>query len=636
MANDVIRILPIGAEVQPGGGTHFRVWAPASPTAAVELYSATGTRERCTPLQAEKEGYFAGLVPEAAAGALYKIKLATGSFPDPASRFQPEGPHGPSQIVAATGFTWTDQGWRGAPPQGQVIYELHLGTFTREGTWRAAMAQLPELKDLGITMVEIMPIADFPGQFGWGYDGVNMFAPCRLYGPPDDVRAFVDRAHALGLMVILDVVYNHLGPDGNYLRQFSPDYFSTAHANEWGEALNFDREPLRPPREYFVSNARYWIAEYHFDGLRLDATQQIFDDSPRHLVAEIAEAARAAAGERTIYLVAENERQEALQVRAPNAGGFGLDGIWNDDWHHSAQVAAGGRNEAYYRDYQGTARELLAALKHGFLYQGQWYSWQRQRRGTPSLDLAPHQFVIFLQNHDQVSNSMHGHRVHELASPGVYRALTALTLLAPQTPMLFQGQEFAASTPFLYFADHQPELAALVRKGRHQFLRQFPSTDNPEAAAQLADPASRATFAACILDLEERTKHRAAYQLHRDLLRLRRDDRTIANPARFDGAVLNDRALVLRYFSATGDDRLLLVNLGPDLHFTPCPEPLLAPIASAGWRVLWTTEDVAYGGHAIAPPDTDAGWLIPGPAAVLLAPDHERRQPIHAKLSEKD
>jgi maltooligosyltrehalose trehalohydrolase len=636
MADNVKRFLPVGAEVQPGGGVHFRVWAPASPTAAVELIGAPGRPERIIPLQAEKDGYFSGLIPDLSPGVLYKFRLASGSYPDPASRYQPDGPHGPSQVVSAAGFAWTDRAWRGRPPQGHVIYELHLGTFTPAGTWRAAMAELAELKDLGVTMIEVMPIAEFPGRFGWGYDGVLLFAPSRLYGTPDDVRAYVDRAHELGLMVILDVVYNHLGPDGNYLKQFSPDYFSQVHPNEWGDALNFDREPMGPPRELFVSNARYWIAEFHFDGLRLDATQQIYDDSPQHLVAEAVAAARLAAGDRTVYFVAENERQESRQVRPPDAGGYGLDAIWNDDWHHSAQVAGGGRGEAYYRDYQGTARELLAALKYGFLYQGQWYSWQCQRRGTPSLDLVPHQFVVFLQNHDQVANSMHGHRLHQLAGPGVWRTLTAVTLLAPQTPMLFQGQEFAASAPFLYFADHQPELAVLVRKGRHQFLRQFPSTDSPESAAELADPASPATFERCKLNFEERGAHRAAYQLHRDLLRLRREDATIATPVRFDGAVINDRAFLVRWFSAQGDDRLLLVNLGADLHFTPCPEPLLAPIDGAGWRILWSSEAVAYGGHGLTLPDTDAGWLIPGPAAVLLAPDHEHRQPAHAKLSEKD
>lgn len=636
MTENVKRFLPIGAEVQPGGAVHFRVWAPASPTVAVEFVAAPGQPQRVVPLQAEKDGYYSGLIPEVPVGSLYRYRLASGSFPDPASRFQPDGPHGPSQIVSAAGFAWSDRDWRGRPPQNQVIYELHLGTFTPEGTWGAAQAQLPELKDLGVTMIEIMPIAEFPGRFGWGYDGVQLYAPTRLYGSPDDARAFVDRAHQLGLMVILDVVYNHLGPDGNYLRQFSPDYFSQKHANEWGEALNFDSAPSGPPREYFISNARYWISEFHFDGLRLDATQQIFDDSPRHLVADIAAAARAAAGDRTIFLVAENERQEAVQVRSPQAGGLGLDAIWNDDWHHSVTVAGTGRGEAYYRDYQGSARELLAAMKHGFLYQGQWYTWQRQRRGTSSLDLAPHQFVIFLENHDQVSNSMHGHRPRELASPGIWRTLTAATLLAPQTPMLFQGQEFASSAPFLYFADHHPELAGLVRKGRHQFLCQFPSTAQPGHADQLADPASPATFERCKLDLREREKHREAYQLHRDLLRLRREDPVLGAPGHFDGAVLNDRAFLLRWFSKRHGDRLLLVNLGPDLHFTPSPEPLLAPPAGAGWRVLWHSESVAYGGHGIAPPDTDAGWLIPGHAAVFLVPDDEHRQPIHAKLSEKD
>ena len=635
MAEQIKRFLPIGAEAQPGGATHFRVWAPASPTAAVELPAGNGRPTRTVPLQAEPGGYFSGLVPDAPPGTRYRFRLAAGSFPDPASRWQPEGPHGVSEVVSASGFSWTDQAWRGLPPERQVIYELHLGTFTRPGTWPAATAELAELRDLGITMIEVMPIAEFPGKFGWGYDGVNLFAPSHLYGPPDDVRAFVNRAHELGLMVILDVVYNHFGPDGNYLRQFSPDYFSKVHPNEWGDALNFDHEPSAPPREFFISNARYWIAEFHFDGLRFDATQQIFDSSPRHVLADIAAAARAAGGDRTIYLVAENERQEAFQVRPPEAGGMGLDAIWNDDWHHAARVAGGGRGEAYFRDYRGTARELLAALKHGFLYQGQWYSWQRQRRGTPALDLAPHHFVIFLQNHDQVANSMHGHRLHDFAAPGVWRALTAVTLLAPQTPMLFQGQEFASSAPFLYFADHHPDLAALVRQGRHQFLCQFPSTAAEAGTAELADPADPATFAHCKLDFSERTTHRAAYQLHRDLLRLRREDPALAAPARFDGAVLGEQAFVLRYFSADGD-RLLLVNLGADLHFTPNPEPLLAPPAGAGWHVLWTSEALAYGGHGIAPPDTDAGWLVPGHATVLLAPDHEHRQPIRAKLSEKD
>src|SRR3954471_876334 len=310
------RKLPIGAEVQTGGGAHFRVWAPESKTVSIEVYNpgssqAAGTFE----LEVEATGYFSGFVEEATAGSLYKIRLASGSFPDPVSRFQPDGPHGPSQVIDFRAFKWSDQEWKGIPTEQLVIYELHLGTFTQEGTWQAAIAQLPELQRIGIRAVEIMPIADFCGKFGWGYDGVDLFAPCRLYGTPDDARAFINRAHELGLMVILDVVYNHLGPDGNYIGQFSKDYFSSNYSCEWGEALNFDGKSSKPVREFFISNARYWIEEFHFDGLRLDATQQIFDVSKPHILAEITRAARLAAKNRNIYIVGENEPQHTRLVR---------------------------------------------------------------------------------------------------------------------------------------------------------------------------------------------------------------------------------------------------------------------------------------------------------------------------------
>jgi maltooligosyltrehalose trehalohydrolase len=635
MTPDVIRQLPIGAEVQPAGGAHFRVWAPAAPVVAVEFLSADGRLEQSVPLQNEGNGYHAGLAADARGGLLYQLRLENGAYPDPASRFQPNGPHGPSQIVAPATFAWSDQEWRGPQPRGQVIYELHLGTFTREGTWRAAMAELPELKTLGVTLIEIMPIADFPGEFGWGYDGVNLFAPCRLYGTPDDARAFINRAHELGLSVILDVVYNHFGPNGNYLRHFSPAYFSSRHWNEWGEALNFDGPDAAGPREFFVSNARYWISEFHFDGLRFDATQQIYDDSPRHLLGEISAAARGAAGPRRIYLVAENETQTAVLVRPPTMGGQGLDALWNDDWHHSAMVAATGRSEAYYTDYRGSAQEFVSACKHGFLYQGQWYHWQEQRRGQPALDLDPHQLVVFLQNHDQVANALHGLRVHQLASPGITRALTALTLLAPQTPMLFQGQEFAASAPFLYFVDHPGELNVLVRDGRAKFLQQFRSIAAPESVALLPDPTDRQTFLRCKLDFAERRTNRAAWQLHADLLRLRREDPTLAGPVWLDGAVLGEHAFVLRYFSPEADDRLILVNLGADLRYAPAPEPLLAPPAARGWRLLWSSESPAYGGQGTPALETAAGWFLPGHATFVLTPD-ENRKLLRPKLSEKD
>ncbi|HEX2862254.1 MAG TPA: alpha-amylase family glycosyl hydrolase, partial [Lacunisphaera sp.] len=437
------RNFPIGAE--PGkSGVHFRVWAPKSRTVAVEFERRLIGNGAPVPLAAEPGGYFSGWVEGAAVGDRYRFRLDHGMFPDPASRLQPEGPHGPSEVVSSQ-FAWTDQAWRGRPVRELVIYEMHLGTFTPEGTWHAAAEQLPKLVELGITAIEIMPIAEMPGKFGWGYDGVNLFAPTRLYGQPDDVRRFIDRAHQLGLMVILDVVYNHLGPDGNYLSQFSGNYFSTKQS-EWGAALNFDGADAGPVREFFITNAAYWIAEYHFDGLRLDATHQIFDQSKDHILAEIADAARAAASHRQIYIVAENEAQRAVHVRPRADGGYGLDAIWNDDFHHSAMVAATGKAECYYLDYRGAPQEFISAAKYGFLFQGSWYDWQQQRRGTAALDLKPHNFVVCLQNHDQLANTLQGLRLHQLTSPGRFRALTALLLLQPSTPLLFQGQEFCASS----------------------------------------------------------------------------------------------------------------------------------------------------------------------------------------------
>jgi maltooligosyltrehalose trehalohydrolase len=628
------RVLPIGAELTPSGGVDFRVWAPRSRTVAVESFRENAAPETIAELEDEGGGYFSGNVPTAGAGLRYRFKLDHGSFPDPASRFQPEGPHGPSEVVDSS-FAWTDRNWRGRAPTERVVYELHLGTFTPEGTWAAAAEQLPELARIGITVLEIMPIAEFPGEFGWGYDGVDLFAPTRLYGSPADAKAFVNRAHELGLMVILDVVYNHVGPDGNFLREYSDHYFSDRYANEWGEPLNFDGEHSGPVREFFITNARYWIREYHFDGLRLDATQQIFDASPSHILGEIGDAIRAESAGRLTFIVGENESQQAKLVRDRKAGGHGLDALWNDDFHHAAMVAATGRAEAYYSGFRGSAQEFVSSAKHGYLYQGQWYRWQERRRGAPALDLAPHQFVNFLENHDQVANSLRGERLHQRSSPARARALTALLLLSPQIPMLFQGQEFAASAPFLYFADHKGELGKQVRAGRRKFLEQFPSIAAPEASKTLADPCDAKTFARCKLSFEERNTHRETYRMHEELLRLRRDEPAIRSPVRFDGATLSERAFVLRYFSADGRDRLLVVNLGNDLWLEPAPEPLLAPIEGHGWRIQWSSESPAYGGNGTGPLETKANWMIPGESAVLLAP-HENRDPPSAILSEEN
>lgn len=623
----LVRRMPVGAEVH-AAVVHFRVWAPQARQVSVVMLDDAQAEE--TPLRAEGLGYFSGESRRAQVGGLYQFRLDQGhQYPDPASRFQPQGPHGPSQVVDPAQFPWTDHAWKGVSSEGQVIYEMHVGTFTSEGTWAAAARELGELARTGITLLEVMPVADFPGRFGWGYDGVNLFAPTRLYGGPDDFRRFVDQAHAAGLGVILDVVYNHLGPDGNYLKAFSPDYFTDRHSNEWGEALNFDGPNSEPVREFFLANAAHWIDEYHLDGLRLDATQQIFDSSNDHILAALGRRVRQAARGRSTFVVAENERQEARLVRPAEQGGYGLDAMWNDDFHHSARVALTGKNPAYYSDHLGTPQEFISALKWGFLYQGQHYSWQKKPRGHASLDLPPHRLVAFLENHDQVANSADGRRCRWLTHPGRYRALTALLLLGPQTPMLFQGQEFGSSKPFLFFADHKPELAQLVAQGRRKFLSQFPNL-SAETDVTLLDPADPATFERCRLDFAERERHPDIYALHRDLLTLRRQDPVFGRPRHrgLDGAVLGSEAFVIRFFAPEPqEDRLLLVNLGRELHLRPAPEPLLAPPESCSWRELWSSDEPRYGGAGSTPVDTGENWRVPGEAAVVLT---SVREPLPA------
>jgi maltooligosyltrehalose trehalohydrolase len=611
----------VGAEPSAGRGVHFRVWAPDHNRVQLVLESGPGS-----PFEMElvrEAGYFVGFAAHAAAGTRYRYRVdGAGPFPDPASRFQPDGPHGASEVIDPIAFPWTDAGWSGVSLEGQVVYEVHIGTFTDQGTWEAAGRQLPELAESGISLVEVMPIADFPGRFGWGYDGVNLFAPTWLYGRPEDMRRFVDQAHAHGIGVLLDVVYNHLGPEGNYLTEFSPDYFTKAYQNEWGEAINFDGRNSAHVREFFTANAEYWIREFHLDGLRIDATQQIFDSSREHVLAQIARAARAAAAGRKIVLIAENEPQITKVVRTPERGGYGLDALWNDDFHHSAMVAMTGRNEAYYTDYLGSPQEFISAVKYGYLYQGQRYKWQKKRRGSPSTGLTAPQFVNYIQNHDQVANSTRGLRVQKLTSPGRYRAMTALLLLAPNTPMLFQGQEFASSKPFYYFADHTPELAKTILEGRARFLSQFRSLALPEMRESLLDPGNPTTFQKCKLDFAEREHHAGYYALHKDLIRMRREDPVFQMQGRngLDGAVLGQEAFVLRYFGGDGDDRLLLVNLGRDLHLDPAPEPLLAPPEGREWTLAWSTEEIRYGGSGTFAPDTEENWRLAGQAAMVMRP----------------
>ena len=499
---------------------------------------------------------------------------------------------------------------------------MHVGTFTPEGTWRAAAEKLHLLRDDGITLVEMMPIADFPGRFGWGYDGVNLYAPCHLYGTPDDLRSFIDRAHSLGLGVILDVVYNHFGPDGNYLGEFSDHYTSKGPANEWGDCINFDGEECGPVREFFITNGRYWIDEFHFDGFRFDAVQSIHDSSNEYIIGAIGRAARETAGDRPIVLIAENERQETKCIKPRAEGGDDLDALWNDDWHHTAMVAVTGNREAYYTDYLGTPQEFISAAKYGFLFQGQPYTWQEAERGYPTLGAPPKAFVCFVENHDQVANTIFGERVRFLTSPGRYRALIGLLLLGPWTPLLFQGQEFGASAAFRYFSDIGDEdLKEAIRKGRFKFLAQFPSVAEPGVQARLPIPAHESTFEGCKLDWDDRYRNPQLYMLHRDLIRLRHDDPRFAElkPRGVDGAVLGEHAFALRYFGEhPAHERLLIVNFGQQELFSPAPEPLLAPPAGHEWQILWTSESAEYGGTGLRRVVNDNGWTIFAEATVAL------------------
>ena len=618
------RRFPIGAELISENQTDFRVWAPKAREVDVIFEDAPQAESRFFSLTAEPNGYFSGTA-NIGAGTRYRFRVndAADFYPDPASRFQPDGPHGPSCIVNPTIFRWSDASWPGLRLQGQIFYEMHIGTFTREGTWRAAAEQLPELARVGITVIEVMPVAEFPGRFGWGYDGVDFFAPSHLYGTPDDLRIFIDRAHSLGLGVILDVVYNHFGPDGNYLGVFSDDYLLRGKGHEWGDVINFDGSNSGPVREFFITNGRYWIEEFHFDGFRFDATHAIHDQSEEYIIAAVGRAARDAAGSRSIILVAENDLQEARVTRPQEEGGVGLDGMWNDDFHHSAIVGLTGQNVGYFSDYSGSPQEFVSAAKHGFLYQGQSLSWRKMLRGTPAFAIPAEAFVCFIENHDQIANTGPGNRPRFQTSHGRYRAMTALLLLGPWTPLLFQGEEFGASSPFLFFADvGDAAVRDSIRRGRAELLAPFLSLSKKEALTSLVAPDDREAFSRCKLDFSEREKNHELYDLHIDLLKLRREDSRfcLQSVGGIDGAVLGPESLVLRYFSDQKEDRLLFVNLGHSRILRPASEPLLAPPPGCKWEILWSSDSSRYGGAdgvtTVAPEE----WSLPAESTVALQP----------------
>lgn len=612
------RRFPIGAECQPEDGAHFRIWAPNAHQLSLILNHHSAS---AIPLQPEENGYWSLFHPTALAGDRYQFQINddTRLYPAPASHYQPEGPHAASCIVNPDLFTCTDSGWRGIPSGRHVLYEMHIGTFTQEGTYQAAASELKELARLGVTTIELMPVAEFDGAFGWGYDVVGFFAPYHCYGTPDDFRGFVNEAHVQGIAVILDVIYNHVGPSGAYFSVFSDHYYSERYSSDWGAAINFDGPESTAVREYFVANVCDWIETFHLDGLRFDATHFIYDDSPMHIIAEMISAARKVAAHRTLYFIGENESQQAYATAPVDQGGYGLDAVWNDDFHHSANVAIRGKREAYFHDYKGTVQELISLIKWGYLYQGQYYAWQEKVRGTPVLGKAASCFISFLQNHDQVANSGFGKRLHQHVHPGDMRAMTALLLLAPQTPLLFQGQEFRASAPFLFFADHEPALAASVESGRTEFLSQFPSLQSPLSLAYIHRPETRKTFERCKLDFSEREHHAAIYQLHHELLALRREDPVFSDPYNVDGAVISVSAFLLRFFATSTEmDRLFIINLGGDLWCESLAEPLLAPPAGCHWQLMWSSEHPKYGGEGIHGIDLSQSFVISGHSAQVF------------------
>ncbi|HEY2341626.1 MAG TPA: alpha-amylase family glycosyl hydrolase, partial [Chthoniobacteraceae bacterium] len=402
--------LPQGAEITPDG-VRYRVWAPACRRIEVEIQTPDGRQKRFVALEPREDGYFQGSDPEGRAGDLYQYRLdERRSRPDPSSRWQPRGVHGPSMVIDPAVYEWRDQGFRRRSVRDLVIYEIHVGAFTEEGTFRSAIPRLPHLRALGVTALEIMPIAEFPGERNWGYDGVSLFAPSRAYGHPDDLRALVDAAHAEGLTVILDVVYNHFGPEGNYLGEYIGAYFDESRKTPWGGAIRYDSPDFRPLRALIVANVEYWMREFHIDGFRLDATHAVLDASPRHLFAEVNAAIHTHGG----FSIAEDSRNDSWVLCSEEQGGAGFDGVWADDFHHSLRVGQTHENESYLGDFNGSAKELVDALRHGWIYRGQYSPRKGANRGTECRHLAPEKFIHCISNHDQIGNRALGDRFSDV------------------------------------------------------------------------------------------------------------------------------------------------------------------------------------------------------------------------------
>jgi maltooligosyltrehalose trehalohydrolase len=537
-------------------------------------------------------------------GVRYRYRInGKDIFPDVASRYQPQGVHGPSEVVDTSAFGWTDQGWKGIHLRDVVVYELHVGTFTPEGTFEGVRNRLGELRDLGVTAVELMPLADLPGQRNWGYDGVCLFAPARCYGHPDDLRRLVDAAHVEGLAVFLDVVYNHLGPDGNYLGAFSPYYFTERRQTPWGPAVNFDGEYSRSVRDFFVENALCWLHEFHFDGLRLDATHAIADDSPQHFLAELSRRVHEsfASSGRQPLLIAEDSRNLARMMRPLSEDGWGMDGVWADDLHHQIRRALAGDRDGYFQDYSGTADDIAATVRHGWFYCGQKSAFLGRPRGSDPAGLAPEQFIVCIQNHDQIGNRAFGDRLHHKVDLAAYRAASALLLCCPQTPLLFMGQEWAASSPFQFFTDHQEGLGKLVTEGRRHEFKRFEAFANPQIRETIPDPQAIDTYLNSQLKWEERKKnpHASTLAFYQALLGLRRTEPALRSREAAQVEAAGRTALLMRrpvngLPGGQEADLLLVVQWsgGGAIHLDETP--LAALDTGLEWRLLLSTENPQF------------------------------------------
>jgi malto-oligosyltrehalose trehalohydrolase len=587
-----------GGRLLDDGSVRFRLWAPAHERVAVDCDG----QER--ELVRQAEGWHELITRSARAGSRYRFRLSDGTVvPDPASCFQPEDVEGPSEIIDHRSFRWKHPEWNGRPWHSAVVYELHVGTFTQEGTFAAAMERLPYLAALGITAVQLMPVGDFPGRRNWGYDGVLPYAPDSTYGRPDELRRLIDAAHGLGLMVLLDVVYNHFGPEGNYIGQYAPQFFTQRHSTPWGAAINFDGRDSRPVRDFFIDNAVYWLSEFRFDGLRLDAVHHLIDDSSPHILAELAATVRPRFPHRHIHLILENEENQASRlVRDDEGRPHQYTAQWNDDVHHVLHTAITREGHGYYGDYIGSDAKLARALAEGFAFQGEVMQCRGTARGEPSAELPPSAFVAFLQNHDQIGNRAFGERLAQLAPPEAVLAASAIYLLLPQTPMLFMGEEWNAREPFTFFCDFSGELARAIREGRRREFAAFPAFRERHENRQIPDPDDVRTFEAAKLDWSAVEQGEGAVwrERYRRLLEIRH--RQIVpriphiRPGRTRAVRLGTGAVRVTWRVGDDEELELLANLSPNAVAALEPsagkvlwsENRTREAPGAGWTVCWS------------------------------------------------